>query len=76
MAGRIIVHTSTGEGIANDTEWQAQDVHILAENEEIEGETIIVSNPPSGKYRILNIYMRKLGESYHPVYIIDDVPIP
>ncbi len=76
MSGKIIKHKTVGEQIDDEAEWMAGDLHQLADNDDNEGETIVISNPPSGYYRVLNLYAHKVGSTYKLRYQVDDTVIP
>ena len=37
---------------------------------------LISSNPPAGCYKVTELYMQKTGNKYHPVFVIDNNPVP
>lgn len=64
-----IIHTNVGTGIENLEEWMGEEIHALDEDGEL-----IVSNPPSTYYKVYGVYMKKIGNSFHPVFVHSDTP--
>lgn len=64
-----IIHTNPGVGIETAEEWMGEDMHELDEDGEL-----IVTNPPSGYYKVYGIYMTKIEEKYFPVFVHSDTP--
>ena len=70
MAKIIVKHKDIGEELS-------QEEYVWAEAHELPGDSILlVSEPPSGKYKIYNIYMQKIGAKYHPIFEIENIPEP
>ena len=69
MTGKKIKHKSVGTELTQ-VEFEATDLHELVEGE---GETIIVSNPPSGKYKVVNLFVDPSSGRLTVQY--DDTPI-
>ena len=65
-----IKHIDVGEQL-DSTEWVSEDTH-----EVIGGGEIVPSNPPSGYYKVTNIYVRKIGASYKLVVQHENIPEP
>ena len=64
-----VIHTNVGEGLETLAEWMGEGIHTLDEDGEL-----IVSNPPSGYYKVYGIYLRKVGEKFFPVFVYSDTP--
>ena len=64
-----ITHTNVGTGIEHLAEWMGDDIHALDEAGEL-----IVTNPPSGFYKCYGVYMTKIGNKFHPVFVHSDTP--
>ena len=64
-----VVHTNVGTGIETLQEFMGEDMHELSE----EGE-LLVSDPPSGYYKVYGIYMKKIGDRFYPVFVHNDTP--
>lgn len=65
MAEPIIVHTNVGVGLKKG-EYHDFDSHELPENT-----ILMTSEPPSGYYKVYGLYLQKIGDKYHPVYVIN-----
>ena len=40
------------------------------------GGVLVISNPPSGYYKVVNLYCEKVGASYKLVVVHEDTPQP
>ena len=70
MSRITVKHKDVGDDLYK-SEYLAEEAH------EIPDETIlIVSEPPSGYYKIYNIYAQKIGAKYHIVTEQENVPEP
>jgi hypothetical protein len=67
-----VKHISVGTEIKDDAEWTKEDLHTL----EVEEGAVIVSNPPSGGYKIFNMWLEKVGSKYKIMFDIENIPIP
>ena len=68
----IIKHIIVGEQL-DSGEWVSEDTHeVVAGTEGI----LLISNPPSGCYKIYNVYAEKFGAVYKFVFEHSDIPEP
>jgi len=76
MAPKIFKHRQVRESLQGRIEssrhWEAMDMHEI--DGRPAGDVILVSLPPSGKCRILNIYWDPVSEK--AVFEYEDTPIP
>ena len=72
MAGDF-KHKSVG-GELTQAEFEGLDLHEL--DGVLFGNIVIVSKPPSGYYKVVNLYCEKVGATYQLVVEHEDVPEP
>jgi hypothetical protein len=72
MAGDF-KHKTVGTELTQ-TEFEAVDLHELDGVKF--GDIILKSEPPSGYYKVVNLYVEKVGESYKLKVEYEDTPIP
>jgi hypothetical protein len=53
-----------------------EDLHELVLDESIDNGMLVVSNPPSGFYKVTNIYCTKVGDTYELVVNHENIPQP
>ena len=68
-----IIHTNVGVGIETLEEWMDEDIHELTEDGD---GNIVPSFPPSGFYKITNMYMYKVGAKFMLRIFHKDTPEP
>ena len=64
-----IKHISVGEEL-NSVEWASEDTHEL-----VGGGEIVPTDPPSGYYKVTNLYCVKVGNAYKLVVEHEDTPV-
>lgn len=62
-----VKHQSVGTNLTSE-EFEDESLHVV--------ENIVMSDPPSEKYRVTNLYCIKIGSVYKLVVEHEDVPEP
>ena len=71
-----IKHRDVGAGVETAEEWMDEDLHELVLDESIDNGMLVVSNPPSGFYKVTNIYCTKVGDTYELIVNHENIPQP
>jgi len=70
VARITVKHKDIGETLYKE-EYHWDEAHELPDSS-----ILLVSEPPSGKYKIYNIYLQKIGSKYHPIFEYESIPEP
>jgi len=56
-------------GELSKEEWEWEETHELPTNT-----ILLVSEPPSGKHKVYNLYATKIDAKYHLVFEVETIP--
>ncbi len=68
MVDKVVKHIDVGEEI-DGAEWVSEELHDLPADT-----VLIIGKAPSGFYKVYELYMKKIGDRYFPVFVHNDTP--
>ena len=74
MTDKVVKHKDAAPTVGEEVdsvEWASEEIHELPTDS-----ILVVSKPPSTYYKVYGIYMRKTGNKYQPVFIVESEPVP